>query len=287
MKSLPAFVLVSLVPLAGACSQEPAPARPEPAPAAQDPAAAGQQLVEAVHKQFAEQGIAVDAKAQTVTIKAVMNEPPDPIEYLLIHRRGKRHEAMFVTESKPSVLNAALLMIGLQPGKNATYREKDPPPTLAEIEQGVDPLIIVPPEGNQYWMTVRWKDSAGKPVEHCVEDLILDLSTGAPIGATSWVYLGGRMARIYKDEPEVFVADFEGNLISVCYLSPDNHLGTMRHERARDDQNWWITDKSPPPGTELEVVFHRREPALAQERSKRLQAAAKDAAKEPAKEQGR
>ncbi len=35
------------------------------------------------------------------------------------------------------------------------------------------------------------------------------------------------MAKLYKNEPEVFVADFEGNLVSVCYLTPDNHLGTM------------------------------------------------------------
>jgi hypothetical protein len=98
------------------------------------------------------------------------------------------------------------------------------------------------------------------------------------------VYLGGRMARLYKDEPEVFVADFEGNLISVCYLSPDNHLGTMVHESARDDQNWWTTTLLPDPeaGIEVEFVFHRVEPPLHKQRRERLRAGKEGPAKEAA-----
>ena len=82
------------------------------------------------------------------------------------------------------------------------------------------------------------------------------------------------MAQLYKGEPEVFIADFEGNLFSICYLTPDNHLATMAHERARDDNNWWITNKLPEPGTEVELVIHRVEPALHVERQKRIAAEA-------------
>ena len=220
---------------------------------------------------FEEEGIQLDGKAGTVTIKATVNHPSDPIEYLLIHRRGKKHEAVFWTTAKPSLLNAALLTIGLEKGKNATYVEKDPAPTLEEVRSGVDPLIVTPPKGKPFWMTVKWKVD-GKVVEHCVEDLLLDLTTQKPLGECSWVYLGGRTAQIYKGDPEVYIADFEGNLISVCYLTPDNHLGTMVHERARDDQNWWMTDKVPEPGTEVEFVFHKAEPVLHVERQKRLRA---------------
>jgi hypothetical protein len=95
------------------------------------------------------------------------------------------------------------------------------------------------------------------------------------------------MAKIYRNDPEVYVADMEGNLISVCYLSPDNHLGTMVHADARDDQMWWTTTLLPPPDTEVDFVFHRVEPAIHVERGKRLKkeaAAAKDADKP--KEQG-
>ncbi|MCA8964911.1 MAG: hypothetical protein H6838_11275 [Planctomycetes bacterium] len=263
-----------------ACQQEPArPVSPPQQPVTQQPdkqdpeAEAAKKVLAEVMAQFEKEGIKLDGKAQTLTIKAVVNDPPDPIEYLLVHRRGKRHEAMFWTPSKASVLNAAMLMLGLEQGKNANYVEKDPPPTLEEIEKGVDPLIVTPPQGKPFWMTVRWKDAQGKTKEYCVEDLLLDRTTGKPATDCSWVYLGGRMAQLYKNEPEVFVADFEGNFVSVCYLSPDNHLGTMVHERARDDQNWWITDLLPPPETAVEVVFHKQEPQLHVERRKRLAAA--------------
>lgn len=259
-------VLCSVLLLTASCDgQEPAAPKADAGKTPQQDA-----VLEEVQKQFAKERIELDAKAQTVAVPVVVNDPQDPIEYLLIHKRGKRHEAMFVTPSKPSVLNAALLMLGMVPGQNATYTEKTPPPTLEEIEKGADPLIVTPPKGTTFWMTARWRGDDGKEVEHCVEDLLLDLGTQKPVAECSWVYLGGRMARIYKDEPEVYVADFEGNLVSVCYLSPDNHLGTMVHADARDDQNWWTTTLLPKPGTEVKLVFHRQMSAAHKEREARL-----------------
>lgn len=283
MKPLP--ILLSLTCAALAACQEPTP--PPATPQSRDAA----QLAAEVAAQFQKEGIRFDAKARTVTIRAVVNDPRDPIEYLLVHKRGKRHEAVFWTASKPSVLNAALLMLGLQPGKNATYVEKDPPPTLEQIEAGADPVVVTPPQGMNFWMTVRWSVEDGKLVEYCVEDLLIDLATQEPVVDCSWVYLGGRMAAIYRNEPEVYVADFEGNLISVCYLSPDNHLGTMSHANARDDQNWWVTNKLPPVDKEVEFVFWREPSPLHKARAERLkkEAEAKRAEGEtkPPAEEGR
>jgi len=236
------------------------------------------EVLKEVMESFKKEHITLDAKARTVTIPVVVNHPQDPVEYLLIHRRGKKHESVFLTDTKPSILNAALLMIGLEQGKNATYEEKQPAPTLEEVQNGADPLIVTPPQGKPFYMTVSWTTPEKKVVEYCVEDLLLELSTQEPMGSCEWIYLGGRMGQIYKNDPEVYIADLEGNLISVCYLSPDNHVGTMSHERARDDQNWWTTTKVPEPGTELQFVFHAVEPALHVEREKRLKAAAKKTA---------
>ncbi len=270
------FVPVFAAALAAvACSQQPASADAKQPASQQDPVA-GKQLAQELKALFAKEKIEIDLQKGTVTVPAVVNAPPDPIEYLLIHRKGKKHEAMFFTESKPSVLNSALLLVGLVPGKNASYREKDPPPTLEEIEKGADPIVITPPQGQPFWMTVAWNDDQGNPVARCVEDLIGDLLTRAPVRDASFIYIGGRMASIYKGEPEVYVADFEGNLVSLCYLTPDNHLGTMHHERSRNDENWWLTDMVPAAGTNVRFSFHREKPALLLEREKRL--AAEDAA---------
>lgn len=285
-----ALVVIALLASIVSCQQDPPVVKPPPPPVeqpaqpdvAQDPAAA--KLIAQVQEQFQKEGITFDAKQQTLSIKAVVNSPRDPIEYLLVHRRGKRHEAMFWTNSKASVLNAAMLMLGLEQGKNATYAEKDPPPTLDDIEKGVDPLIITPPAGKPFWMTVKWQTAEKEDKEYCVEDLLLDITTEKPVTDCQWVYLGGRMAQLYKNEPEVFVADFEGNMLSVCYLTPDNHLGTMAHERGRDDQNWWKTELLPAPETEVVLVFHKQKPKLCVEREQRL-AAEKEKEKEPAKEE--
>ncbi|MFT4511941.1 MAG: hypothetical protein ACI89X_004674 [Planctomycetota bacterium] len=242
-----------------------------------------QAVLKEVMASFKKQGIKLDPKARTVTIPAVVNRPQDPMEYLLIHRRGKKHESVFITESKPSILNAALMMIGLEKGRNATFVEKKPSPTLEEVQNGADPLIVTPPKGKRYYMTVRWTTPEKQVVEYCVEDLLFELSTQEPMGRCEWIYLGGRMGQLYKNDPEVYIADLEGNLISICYLSPDNHLGTMSHERARDDQNWWTTTKVPEPGTAVEFIFHAIEPALYVEREKRMLAAEKKAKAEAAK----
>ena len=135
------FVIAATAALAALCLPVFAGAQDPAGAAGQDPqgAEAGRKLLAELQRQFDAEKIAVDLRAQTVTIPVVMNAPPDPIEYLLIHRKGKKHEAMFYTHSKPSVLNGALLLLGLQPGQNASYKEKDPPPTLEEVEAGVDP----------------------------------------------------------------------------------------------------------------------------------------------------
>lgn len=243
-----------------------------PPPAEQDPA----KLMQEMLKQFEAEGVRYDGKAQTVTITAIVNDPQDPLEYLLIHRRGKRHEAMFWTKSKPSVLNAALLLAGFTPGQNAKAEEIVPPPSIEEIEKGAETVKITPPKGAQVWMTVAWKTPEGKEVAYCVEDLLLDLSTQQAVVDASWVYLGGRLARFYKNDPEVFAADMEGNLISTCYMFPDNHLVTISHPLARDQHNWWLTKLVPPPETEVQLTFHSKEPKLQQERRERLAKEAKE-----------
>jgi hypothetical protein len=138
---------------------------------------------------------------------------------------------------------------------------------------------VTPPEGRQFWMTVSWKGADGKETERCVEDLVFDLTTQKPLAAADWIFLGGRMASLLKGEEPVYVADFEGNLVSICYLSPDNHLATMRHERARDDQNWYMSEECPEPGTAVTFTFHSVKPKIAVEREERLRKEAAGEAK--------
>lgn len=248
------------------------------APRAQeDPAAVAPEVVQAqegVLAQLAEAGIEVDLDAGTVSIPAEVNVVMDPLEYVLIYRRGKKHEALFITDVKPSLLNTAFLLLGFEAGTNATYEPIEPAPTPEEVAAGADWVKVFPPEGMPLWMTAAWKQASegGEQTEHeaAVADLVLDLVTEQPLQDHEWIYLGGRMAPLYRSEPPVFVADFEGNLMSLCYLEPPNHLVTMKHERARDDQVWWRTELSPEPGTPVVLTFHKDKPELVTEREQRL-----------------
>jgi hypothetical protein len=257
-------------------------------PPAQEPGETQDPLA-AMQKLFADHGIALDAKAGTITVRAEAGRPDQPIEYVLIHERGKGHEAMFVCKAKASVLNAAFLALGYEKGENARVVDRDPLPTPEQVAEGAPLFDVFPPKGMEVWFTVRWKkvDDEGRETQvHVpIEDLLLDLSTEKPVVGATWIYLGGHMAPLYRNEPPVFVGDYEGNLISNVYKSPPNHLVTMKHERADDDQVWWVSDAMPATGTPVEFVVHRQKTALHLAREKRLaEAAAAPPAGEPRKD---
>ena len=246
--------------------------------------AAVHKALEQLRAALEEEGIKVDLAKGTLTMPAVVNRPTNDLEFLLIHKQGKAHEALLVTDCKPSILNAGLLALGVKVGKNASFKKKDPMPSEEELRAGADPYILVPPSGGQMFMTVSFAGEAGKKIEVPIEEILLDWTANQSVGGASWVFLGGRMAQMYRDEPEVYMADFEGNLISVCYKYPQNHLVTMVHERARDEMNWAIAPACPPPGTEVQLTFHRYKPKLVAEREARLKTRAQsDLSSRPAR----
>jgi hypothetical protein len=258
-RALPAALALGLAALL--------PGQGEPKPTPPEDAAAARA---ALLKTFADAGITVDLERGSVTIDAVAARRTDLLEYVIGHRRGKLHESMFITDVQPSLLNAALLAVGMTPGKNADYREKDPLPTEEEVRNGVDPIIVIPPAGTPIWMTVTFADAEGAQVELPVEDLLMDIATEAPVEDVEWIYIGGRTVPPYRGEPPVFIADLEGNLVSTCYLMPENHLVTIKHERGRSDQNWWFTDRCPQAGTEVKFSFHRQRPPVSAAREERI-----------------
>lgn len=275
------------------------PARQDPTrqdPARQDPTRQGSpgtpseapQSPAELLASFERAGLRFDAKAGTVGLDVSVANPDNPLEFVLSHERGKVHEAMFVTRVKASQLNAALIALGCTPGENARVVDRDPMPTEEEVRNGAPMFDVIAPKGMTLWFTVRWTtlDEAGADVvhEHALEDLLLDLVVQKPVEDASWIYLGGNFAPIYRNEPPVFVGDFEGNLVSVVYKHPSNHLVTMSHARADDDQIWWFTETAPPPGTKVALTIHRAKPKLVAEREARI---AKLRGEEPATSSGK
>ncbi|MCA8943947.1 MAG: hypothetical protein KDB80_15390 [Planctomycetes bacterium] len=253
--------------------------KPTSRPAApQDPAA--------LLRTLEENGVHVDPKAHTVTIECEMGRPVDALEYVLIHRKGKTHEALVVTDVVPSLLNAGLLAIGLERGNNARVEEIEPAPTLEEVQAGAEWMRVYPAEGKSMWMTLTWEDDGEKHVDVPVEALLLDLTTGETLRDNRWVFLGGNMAPLLRGEDPVFMADYQGNIVSSCYMYPNNHLVTVVHERANSDDNWWLVqDLCPPPGTKMKMTFHRDKPDSVVARESALAKDAERKAAEPAQDE--
>jgi hypothetical protein len=262
----PTLICSLLVGCCTAQSDENKPATPQDAAKKSALAKAKKQML-ALFEKF---DIQFDAKKKTLTIPVVLNSPTNDLEFLLIHRIGKTHEALLVTEAKPSVINSGLLLLGLKPGQNASFKKKEPQPSEAELRKGADPFVIVPPSGTEIYMTVSYKTEDAKTITRPVDDLLLDWQVNLPVANHKWIYIGGREGKIYRNEPDVYIADYEGNLISTCYKYPNNHMFTIVHERARDEMNWAKTAACPPPGTVMKLTFHVTKPPIIAAREVRM-----------------
>ena len=140
--------------------------------------------LEEFHAALKQEGIKIDLGKRTLTMPAVVNRPTNDLEFLLIHKQGKSHEALLVTDCKPSILNTGLLALGVKVGKNASFKKKDPMPSEDELRAGADPYILVPPSGGEMFMTVSFQDEAGKKVEVPVEELLLDWTANLSVAET-------------------------------------------------------------------------------------------------------
>jgi len=208
-------------------------------------------------QELAAKGVHLDLKRKLIWVDGETWIHNANLEYVATGRRGCTHETLLVLDCKASALNAALLALGLQPGKNYTLKPKVPPPPKKDVLAGkVKPFILVHPQGPGVYLTVEWKGAKGKSIRYRVEDLVLDLGTNKPLPRRKWIYFGGRWAPLYRGERPVYVADYEENLISVCYMDPGNHLITIKDENGLDQGRWWPNFYLlPPKGTPVKLYI--------------------------------
>jgi hypothetical protein len=209
---------------------------------------------------FAEHGILLDLERGLCSIPVQVEVRDDLLEYLLVGPAGAAHEAVFQTDVVPSVLNTALLLLGVDPEKarNATWAAKDPAPSEDELRAGVRPFDVTLPEGDRFYLYVAWR-SGDERFLYRMEDLLRNLRTGRSMRRHAWVYLGSRMVRVDDSGKEVFAADVESNLINVSFFPQGNTLVTAAVEDCVFQTIWlpnaWLL---PERGAEVRIVFARQ-----------------------------
>ncbi len=217
----------------------------------QEPADAAEILA----RTFAEEGVHLDLESGVVSLRTTVLVRNELLEYLLVGPLGQAHESLFFSEVTPSVLNAALLALGVEPGTNARWIPVEPAPTLEERRAGKSPYDVVPPAGDGFYLYVAWRE-AGETYFYRAEDLLANLETGRSMRRHRWVYLGSRFVRY--DGQEVYAADVEQNLINVAFFSEGHTLATAALPECVDQAIWianvWLI---PPRESAVELIFAR------------------------------
>jgi hypothetical protein len=155
------------------------------------------ELVKHVGPGFYELGtITLDLNARRVRVPGRINMTEGIIEYLAVmDRRGKLHESVLALDAQPSLLQLALILVGLEPGALAPG---DPvtrkPPTLAKWG---DPVAL--------W--VEW-ERAGKTERVPAAMLVFNRETQKPMEGNRWHFTGSFFGR------NRFAADVTGSMVA-------------------------------------------------------------------------
>lgn len=185
---------------------------------------------------------------------------------------SKEHESLVVTKAKPSQVHAALLMLGLKPGKPGAWK-------LEEKK-----WVGVPPSGDEVEVRFVVANADGTQREEDPADWIVNIKDGKPLKAIAseakWVFAGSKLvakkptARApgegsvpqgalvtppnpeAKAEPEFYVADTEGTLVGLASFGTETIGLTAMYNPDNDKEApEWIAsrEKTPEIGTKVVV----------------------------------
>jgi hypothetical protein len=146
------------------------------------------------------------------------------IEVFACTPTGKTHETVMIVDAMPSNVHAALLLIGLKPGKPVAFQGEDRMPT-----------------GDPVKMSVRWKDG-DKTKTVRAEDLLLNVRDKRPMKPQTWVFCGSAMD---PQSPKPYLADMVGNII-VTYHDAATVIDSPG-EGGADDEVLEVNGKTCPP----------------------------------------
>jgi hypothetical protein len=171
-------------------------ASPAPAPASGKPPEP--QMVDLGGGRIGIGAVTLDRKTREITIPAAVNMREGPVEYVLVGRNGKVHEAVFTTDAAARDIHVAALLLGVKP----------------ESDLGPDQSAAVVRREGAVVIRVEW-DRNGPPEKIFLNETVnlSDPSTGtvsATLPSGAWLYNGSRI------EPDgVFAATRHASIISI------------------------------------------------------------------------
>lgn len=183
--------------------------------------------------------VLVNRDERTVSFESQLNTNAGPMEYLLVHERGKVHESILKTSAEPFHIHTAMLLLGVAPSTNSAAGEAPSGP----IEEPASTKLPGPPLS----VTVSWSDE-GRAHSLSAGELVFNTQAKAPLTNAAWVYNGSRMIS------GRYIAQIEGSIISLITDAGAqvNHVGPG-HD---NDQIWTAnTNRLPKAGLPVRVTF--------------------------------
>lgn len=156
----------------------------------------------------------VDLDKRQVVINTEVCLRSGALELLLCAWGTKEHESVLHTRAKPSHVHAALLLLGLAPGKPAEW---------VMLEDNIG--RILPPRGAGLDIRLRWTDPNGKVR---IVDAVKFLAMGNKKGAApkEWIFVGSDIfsdGKYWADDGGeiICVANFASAVIDVPFGNPN------------------------------------------------------------------
>ncbi|MFM8494313.1 MAG: YdjY domain-containing protein [Planctomycetia bacterium] len=182
----------------------------------------------------------VDPGRKEVVIGGRIALDSGPIEFFACPEGTKEHESIVATKASARLVHAALLAIGLEPGKPVSF----------------DPEYVAA-SGPRVRVQVRWTKPDGASDTVDVREWIRDVRTGKPL-ATDWVFAGSSFWTDPADGKEYYQAD-GGDLICVSNF-PTATLDLPVESSQSNEALLFeaFAGRGPARGTEVELVLSAR-----------------------------
>lgn len=211
---------------------------------------------------LASHGLMLDLEQGTVSVRgATLHDEQTlgyPIEYLVVTELGKTHEAAVIIRAQPSVLDACLRALELEPGTPTRFQLKDPPPSPEELEAGAEEWDTFPAKGPLVLIDVSWIDETGRPHTTSLDSMLLDIREGEPLTDRGWIYTGSTYTEFRKGRDYVrwFKADALGDVVAIYLAGLDVCLFERNSLDGIDDTLYVLNpDVVPPVRTPVTLTF--------------------------------
>jgi hypothetical protein len=193
------------------------------------------------------QGFSVDKEKKTISVaaKVAPRKIEDekfkeiyPIEVIATfpYPKGKKaHETVVTFDAKPSEIHAALVELGLKPGKPAVKE--------GDKQEG--------PEVKLFIETTPGKIGTRVPVER----FLVDRKTGKPMPKVRWLFTGSVMEKIAPDKPESYGADETGTLIAIFPVTGSTVFQSSLSLADEKYVKLEVNDKLPKVGTAVNLII--------------------------------